>query len=164
MLIYVFYRYGFILERKASLAKHYLAFYYKGNNLVSPKLENWNKVAKSREVLPEQMQNALLKRLQVNNNKKITSSIHIFTTCFFYFLFLNQYAIMIFSGISLTLWIFFALLLKFHFKVFFYIYSRHDSRWQKIQRNISFELEVIMSFAVFSLVCNICLWFFEFLL
>jgi hypothetical protein len=53
------------LERKASLAKHYVAFYYKGSNLVQPKLENWNKLAKSRETLPEAMQNALLKRIQV---------------------------------------------------------------------------------------------------
>ncbi|CAG7629010.1 unnamed protein product [Allacma fusca] len=57
-------RYGFILERQASLAKHYLAFYSKGNSLLNTKLENWMKVAKTREILPESMQNSLLKRIQ----------------------------------------------------------------------------------------------------
>lgn len=48
-------RYGFILERQCSLAKHYLAYHSKGSNLLQHTLDNWNDVAKTREVLPERI-------------------------------------------------------------------------------------------------------------
>lgn len=57
-------RYGFILERQASLAKHYLAFYGKGASLLGQKVEEWLEVAKSREQLPLSMQNTLLSKIQ----------------------------------------------------------------------------------------------------
>lgn len=58
-------RYGFILERQASMAKHYLAFYSKGGQSLGSKLEQWLKVSKSREALPENMQTNLVKKIQV---------------------------------------------------------------------------------------------------
>lgn len=58
-------RYGFILERQASLAKHYLAFYSKGGSSLAQKLDQWMKVAKTREALPDSMQANLVKKIQV---------------------------------------------------------------------------------------------------
>lgn len=64
-------RYGFILERQASLAKHYLAFYNKGSQSLGQKLDHWMKVAKSREALPENMQTNLIKKIQVTLSTEI---------------------------------------------------------------------------------------------
>nr|XP_045623993.1 pneumococcal serine-rich repeat protein-like [Procambarus clarkii] len=52
-------RYGFILERQCSLAKHYLAYHAKGSNLLQHTLDNWNDVAKTREALPERIRTML---------------------------------------------------------------------------------------------------------
>lgn len=48
-------RYGFILERQCSLAKHYLAYHSRGTSLLTHALDNWQDVAKTRESLPERL-------------------------------------------------------------------------------------------------------------
>ncbi|XP_042213406.1 serine-rich adhesin for platelets-like isoform X2 [Homarus americanus] len=52
-------RYGFILERQCSLAKHYLAYHAKGSNLLQHTLDNWQDVAKTRETLPDRIRSML---------------------------------------------------------------------------------------------------------
>ncbi|XP_068249790.1 uncharacterized protein IRSp53 isoform X2 [Palaemon carinicauda] len=49
-------RYGFILERQCSLAKHYLAFHTKGSSLLQHSLDNWQDISKTREGLPDRIQ------------------------------------------------------------------------------------------------------------
>ncbi|XP_023210500.1 uncharacterized protein LOC111613387 [Centruroides sculpturatus] len=48
-------RYGFILERQCSLAKHYLAYHTKGEALLTHQLHQWQEVVKTREILPDTM-------------------------------------------------------------------------------------------------------------
>ncbi|KAK8395636.1 hypothetical protein O3P69_005622 [Scylla paramamosain] len=48
-------RYGFILERQCSLAKHYLAYHSRGASLLQHAHENWQEVAKTREALPDRL-------------------------------------------------------------------------------------------------------------
>ncbi|XP_063599308.1 uncharacterized protein LOC134775688 isoform X3 [Penaeus indicus] len=49
-------RYGFILERQCSLAKHYLAYHGKGSSLLQHTLDKWQEVSKTRETLPDRIQ------------------------------------------------------------------------------------------------------------
>ncbi|KAK7071755.1 hypothetical protein SK128_016171 [Halocaridina rubra] len=49
-------RYGFILERQCSLAKHYLAYHTKGSHLLQHNLDNWQDISKTREALPDRIQ------------------------------------------------------------------------------------------------------------
>ncbi|KAG8194035.1 hypothetical protein JTE90_028378 [Oedothorax gibbosus] len=46
-------RYGFVLERQCSLAKHYLAYHSKGQTVLQHNLEQWLEIVKTREYLPE---------------------------------------------------------------------------------------------------------------
>lgn len=48
-------RYGFVLERQCSLAKHYLAYHTKGEALLTHQLHQWQEVVKTREILPDTM-------------------------------------------------------------------------------------------------------------
>ncbi|CAL8092855.1 unnamed protein product [Orchesella dallaii] len=57
-------RYGFVLERQASLAKHYLSFFSKGSSSLAQKLDNWLKVSKSRESLPESIRTNLVENIK----------------------------------------------------------------------------------------------------
>lgn len=60
-------RYGFVLERLSSLAKHYLAYHSAGATLYERNMEAWGEVNKTREVLPESVEAICAKRLwQVN--------------------------------------------------------------------------------------------------
>ncbi|XP_071525740.1 LOW QUALITY PROTEIN: uncharacterized protein IRSp53 [Panulirus ornatus] len=52
-------RYGFILERQCSLAKHYLAYHSKGSTLLQHTLDNWQDVAKTRETLPDRIRSMM---------------------------------------------------------------------------------------------------------
>lgn len=45
-------RYGFVLERQTSLAKHFLAHYGKGAALLEKHLDSWQETSKAREDLP----------------------------------------------------------------------------------------------------------------
>ncbi|CAL1299262.1 unnamed protein product [Larinioides sclopetarius] len=46
-------RFGFVLERQCSLTKHNLVYHSQGQNLLQHHLEEWEDIAKSRELLPE---------------------------------------------------------------------------------------------------------------
>ncbi|XP_077526798.1 insulin receptor substrate 53 kDa isoform X1 [Haemaphysalis longicornis] len=46
-------RFGFVLERQCSLAKHYLAYTAKGHALLQQNVEGWLDIVRTRETLPE---------------------------------------------------------------------------------------------------------------
>ncbi|KAF0303463.1 Brain-specific angiogenesis inhibitor 1-associated protein 2-like protein 1 [Amphibalanus amphitrite] len=50
-------RYGFVLERQCSLAKHFHALHRTGESCLGPKLEQWNQVAQTREKLRSDVDN-----------------------------------------------------------------------------------------------------------
>uniref|UniRef100_A0A023F2Z6 Putative insulin receptor tyrosine kinase substrate-like protein n=1 Tax=Triatoma infestans TaxID=30076 RepID=A0A023F2Z6_TRIIF len=56
-------RYGFVLERQCSLAKHYLAYHSAGHSLYQSHLDNWQDVAKTREFLPSSVENMFANKL-----------------------------------------------------------------------------------------------------
>lgn len=45
-------RYGFVLERQCSIAKHWMAYHSTGKQAIDNHLENWQEIAASREMLP----------------------------------------------------------------------------------------------------------------
>ncbi|KAM7356035.1 insulin receptor substrate 53 kDa isoform 2-T2 [Cochliomyia hominivorax] len=45
-------RYGFVLERQCSIAKHWMAYHTTGRQVIDNHLENWQEIAASREILP----------------------------------------------------------------------------------------------------------------
>lgn len=57
-------RYGFVLERQCSLAKHYLSYHTHGVSAYHENLEKWSEVAKTREFLPESVENIFSNRLR----------------------------------------------------------------------------------------------------
>ncbi|RZB40612.1 GATA zinc finger domain-containing protein 14, partial [Asbolus verrucosus] len=57
-------RYGFVLERQCSLAKHYLSYHNQGVTVYQQNLEKWSEVAKTREYLPESVENIFTNRLR----------------------------------------------------------------------------------------------------
>ncbi|GFY44448.1 brain-specific angiogenesis inhibitor 1-associated protein 2, partial [Trichonephila inaurata madagascariensis] len=62
-------RYGFVLERQCSLAKHYLAYHTKGQTVLQHNLEQWLEIVKTREYLPESIE----KMFEGSNGSKIGS-------------------------------------------------------------------------------------------
>ncbi|XP_076031113.1 uncharacterized protein LOC143019361 [Oratosquilla oratoria] len=67
-------RYGFVLERQCSLAKHYLAFHSKGNSLLQHHVDVWQDTAKSREELPDRIQGLFPPRSRAREPEGIYSS------------------------------------------------------------------------------------------
>lgn len=65
-------RYGFVLERQCSLAKHWIAYHTSGKNCLSSNIDNWEEVSASREFLPPNMENVFAKNIMVSE------SIHIY--------------------------------------------------------------------------------------
>jgi len=61
-------RYGFVLERHCSLAKHYLAYHTAGSLAYGRTLEEWQEIAKSREYLPENVENMFTTKLRVRSS------------------------------------------------------------------------------------------------
>lgn len=57
-------RYGFVLERQCSLAKHYLVHHTQGRQVLEERLDSWQDVALSREALPEGVEAVLTARLR----------------------------------------------------------------------------------------------------
>lgn len=45
-------RYGFVLERQCSIAKHWMAYHSTGKLVIDNNLENWQEIATTREVIP----------------------------------------------------------------------------------------------------------------
>lgn len=60
-------RYGFVLERQCSLAKHYLAYHTAGVTSYNRHLDEWQDIARSREYLPESVENMFTTKLRVSN-------------------------------------------------------------------------------------------------
>lgn len=56
-------RYGFVLERQCSLAKHWMAYYTAGKGAIEANLDNWSEIAASRETLPPHIDNVFAKRM-----------------------------------------------------------------------------------------------------
>jgi hypothetical protein len=59
-------RYGFVLERQCSLAKHYLAYHSQGSTVLQRHLEDWQEVAQTREFLPDAVEAMFNNRLRVS--------------------------------------------------------------------------------------------------
>ncbi|XP_050300685.1 uncharacterized protein LOC126739170 [Anthonomus grandis grandis] len=57
-------RYGFVLERHCSLAKHYLSYHTYGSEAYTQNIEKWSDVAKTREYLPEAVENIFSNRIR----------------------------------------------------------------------------------------------------
>ncbi|PNF29375.1 hypothetical protein B7P43_G07687, partial [Cryptotermes secundus] len=57
-------RYGFVLERQCSLAKHYLAYHSQGGTVLQRHLDDWQEVAQTREFLPEPVEAMFTNRLR----------------------------------------------------------------------------------------------------
>ncbi|KAK9886735.1 hypothetical protein WA026_018386 [Henosepilachna vigintioctopunctata] len=57
-------RYGFVLERQCSLAKHHLSYHSQGVSAYQQNIEKWSEVAKTREFLPESVENIFTNRLR----------------------------------------------------------------------------------------------------
>lgn len=58
-------RYGFVLERQCSLAKHYLSYHNQGATAYQQNIDKWSEVAKTREYLPESVENIFSNRIRV---------------------------------------------------------------------------------------------------
>ncbi len=56
------------MERQTSLAKHNLAFYEKQEALVNKYLNSWIEIVKSREQIPESVENMFTTNLTVGKN------------------------------------------------------------------------------------------------
>ncbi|XP_055302188.1 uncharacterized protein LOC129568401 isoform X2 [Sitodiplosis mosellana] len=57
-------RYGFVLERQCSLAKHWVAYHSSGRNCLSSHLDSWDEVSSSREFLPPNVENMFAKNIK----------------------------------------------------------------------------------------------------
>lgn len=58
-------RYGFVLERQCSLAKHWIAYHTAGKNFIYNHLDNWEEVSASREFLPPNMENVFARQMMM---------------------------------------------------------------------------------------------------
>lgn len=57
-------RYGFVLERQCSLAKHWMAYHQAGYQAIETSVENWNEIAATREFLPPNMDGMFPRRMR----------------------------------------------------------------------------------------------------
>ncbi|XP_023313731.1 uncharacterized protein LOC106653300 [Trichogramma pretiosum] len=57
-------RYGFVLERQCSLAKHYVSFHEVALSAFNPSLDEWRDVAATREYLPQSVEDMFASRLR----------------------------------------------------------------------------------------------------
>lgn len=59
-------RYGFVLERQCSLAKHWLAYHTAGATAYNSGLEEWLEVSRTREFLPPNVEAMFVSRMRVS--------------------------------------------------------------------------------------------------
>lgn len=71
-------RYGFVLERQCSLAKHWMAYHIAGRNFIANQLDNWEEVSASREFLPPNMENIFARQMMVIIFKIFTTLYYLF--------------------------------------------------------------------------------------
>lgn len=57
-------RYGFVLERQCSLAKHWMAYHSAGKAEIEGSLETWGEVAGSREYLPPNVESMFRNKMK----------------------------------------------------------------------------------------------------
>lgn len=57
-------RYGFVLERQCSLAKHWMAYHQSGYQAIENSVENWNEIAATREFLPPNIDGMFARRIR----------------------------------------------------------------------------------------------------
>ena len=62
-------RYGFVLERQCSLAKHYASFHEVALAALHPSVDEWREVAATREYLPQPVEDMFVSRLRVSFQK-----------------------------------------------------------------------------------------------
>lgn len=60
-------RYGFVLERQCSLAKHWTAYHTFGKETIENSIENWVEIASTREFLPPNMENVYKNKIREMN-------------------------------------------------------------------------------------------------
>lgn len=60
-------RYGFVLERQCSLAKHWLAYHTAGSASYSSGLDEWLEVSRTREYLPPNVEAMFVSRMRVSS-------------------------------------------------------------------------------------------------
>jgi hypothetical protein len=60
-------RYGFVLERQCSLAKHYASFHEVALAALHPSVDEWREIATTREYLPQSVEDMFASRLRVSN-------------------------------------------------------------------------------------------------
>lgn len=58
-------RYGFVLERQCSLAKHWMAYHTAGKTFIANQLDNWEEISASREFLPPNMENVFARQMMM---------------------------------------------------------------------------------------------------
>ncbi|XP_055695862.1 uncharacterized protein LOC129797396 isoform X1 [Lutzomyia longipalpis] len=57
-------RYGFVLERQCSLAKHWMAYHGAGKGAIEGALDNWQDVSATREFLPPNVESMFTRRIK----------------------------------------------------------------------------------------------------
>jgi len=67
-------RYGFVLERQCSLAKHYASFHEVALAALHPSVDKWREVAATREYLPQSVEDMFASRLRVNSCNSLLDS------------------------------------------------------------------------------------------
>lgn len=78
-------RYGFVLERQCSLAKHWLAYHSAGATSYNSGLEEWLEVSRTREYLPPNVEAMFVSRMRVSI-RYFTEFLIILITFFFQFI------------------------------------------------------------------------------
>lgn len=63
-------RYGFVLERQCSLAKHWLAYHTAGAASYNAGLDEWLEVSRTREYLPPNVEAMFVSRMRVSRKYK----------------------------------------------------------------------------------------------
>lgn len=63
-------RYGFVLERQCSLAKHWLAYHTAGATAYNSGLDEWLEVSRTREYLPSNVEAMFVSRMRVRDKVK----------------------------------------------------------------------------------------------
>nr|NP_729679.2 insulin receptor substrate 53 kDa, isoform A [Drosophila melanogaster]AAN11904.2 insulin receptor substrate 53 kDa, isoform A [Drosophila melanogaster] len=67
-------RYGFVLERQCSIAKHWMVYHTTGKTVIDNNFENWQEIAASREIIPPAAYESGYSTSNGHNNNNISSS------------------------------------------------------------------------------------------
>lgn len=95
-------RYGFVLERQCSLAKHYASFHEVALAALHPSVDKWREVAATREYLPQSVEDMFASRLRVNSRRSLSHESFILASFALYIVWIDPSAIKIwFSRLAL---------------------------------------------------------------